>query len=180
MHSACPNNETMQLRPISEQDIASVLDIYREPTKYLPQIPSREEAQQLVALAQQLRENRVGDMLAVIHEDAVIGIAHLYDGDRAVDKAFIRIDLLDPQNSMQRCDALNLFIPYVFDDGWRCVYYAIFDSCTGELAMDLKHLEFVHDVTLRGYYKTGSNQYTDVHWFSLLVTNWQGERSELE
>ena len=167
--------KTTQLRPLAEQDIPVILNIYREPARYLPQIVSRDEAQQLVLLAEQLRQNQQGDMHVVSHDNAVIGIAHLYDVDRTVDRTFIRIDLVDPQNSSHRRGALDVFIPAVLKDGWQCLYYAVFDSCTSAVAVDLKQLGFVHDVTLRGYHKTDPDCYTDVHWFSLLASDWQRE-----
>ena len=62
---------------------------------------------------------------------------------------------------------------HLFDDGWQCLYYSIFDSCNRELAKNLMQQGFADDVTLRGYYKVGFEQYTDVRWFSVRRSDWQ-------
>ena len=119
-------SQNIQLRPLFKQDITAILDIYRELSEHLRQISSDEEATQLILLADQLKQHQQGNMLAINNEDTVVGIAHLYDVDHDLDKAFIRIDLVDPQHSELRCDALILFIRNVFDVGLHCIYYSHF------------------------------------------------------
>ena len=159
-----------RVKPLHYDDIDALYELYQH-----PEIPgqrpleNKEHLNRMVDYSVQMAATQRGMMWAIEVDDAIVGMVSGFDWQPSHLRIMMRVDALPALTTAQRSAALSVCMDFLAGKYHvRNFGYQWIDGQKPEIIEAIEALNFRPAAVLRDAWRTGDNQFADVHQYHYL------------